>query len=394
MNRAHHLAFGPDGNLYVSDIYNNRILRFQGPGGSNPGQYMAVYATSYRPYMLAFGTIDNRLFVSGGEDHTIRRFQGPYETNPGTYIDDFVRNGDPGMYQPRGIAFGPDDHLYVMRWDNYVIRYDGTPASAVSFYSQTEPAPYPDTDLRVYSDCSGSLIEWQDDRDSSASNYSSIVTIPVSEGQTIYANWLNTHSSAPFPFQIQEFEDPILPAPVILAVTPGSGQLTVEVSNVTGAEQYRVYDQATGLFLGEFAAQGGATSTGLISGLTGATAYCVEATAVDVTWNFESVNSISSCATTDPGSSGHSCTDARGVNFTPLSNSADGAPEWWDFTLPAGDWVVTATSAPSGYTSGPPNTNLVVYGPSSCATVVASNNDCCGSAGPSAVTFAGTGSAT
>ncbi len=51
------LAFGPDGNLYVSSWDTNAVLRYQGPDGASPGTFIGTYASGGsldEPTYLAF----------------------------------------------------------------------------------------------------------------------------------------------------------------------------------------------------------------------------------------------------------------------------------------------------------------------------------------------------
>jgi hypothetical protein len=40
------LSFGPEGDLYVADYRASAIVRFQGPGGAQPGAYLGVFAST------------------------------------------------------------------------------------------------------------------------------------------------------------------------------------------------------------------------------------------------------------------------------------------------------------------------------------------------------------
>jgi hypothetical protein len=80
------LAFGPNGDLYVTDRALNAVLRFNGLNG--------------------------------------------------TFVNTFVQPGSGGLSGPRGIAFGPDGSLYLSSFDtNQVLRYGPTGAFASVFVS-------------------------------------------------------------------------------------------------------------------------------------------------------------------------------------------------------------------------------------------------------------------
>ena len=113
------LTFGPDGNLYVSDIGGfdiHSVKRYEGPAGPNPGAFMDVFVTpdalqQGAPDDLAFGP-DGNLYVSrpssgAGSAGDIFRFQGPFGAAPGAFIDVFVPAGSGGGLNLTNLLFHP-----------------------------------------------------------------------------------------------------------------------------------------------------------------------------------------------------------------------------------------------------------------------------------------------
>jgi WD40 repeat protein len=118
------LTFGPaDGLLYV--ISGNEVRRFDRTSRVDLGAFVAAGAGDLRTDTgsagLAFGP-DGHLYVSSVSTDTVLRYDG----RTGAFIDEFVSAGSGGLDQPVGLAFAPDGRLYVASGstDN-VLRYDG-----------------------------------------------------------------------------------------------------------------------------------------------------------------------------------------------------------------------------------------------------------------------------
>jgi DNA-binding beta-propeller fold protein YncE len=115
------LVFGPDGNLYVASALGNEVLRYDG----TTGMFIDHFATG-GPLLVTGGLLfaaDGRLYVGGQYSNNVLR----YDATTGAFIDEFVTGGSGGLNRPAGIIFGPDGNLYVTSSNNdVVLRYDAT----------------------------------------------------------------------------------------------------------------------------------------------------------------------------------------------------------------------------------------------------------------------------
>jgi sugar lactone lactonase YvrE len=155
------LALGPDGNLYVADSGNNVIRKVSPDGvvttvagrGVGYANGKGIDAKFNGPSDLAFGP-DGNIYVSDTLNNCIRRMStsGDVTTLAGTLSAGFKDSGPYAVFTtPKGLAFGPDGNLYVADSGNNAIRkitLDGvvtTPISASgaayrSFANLNEPA--------------------------------------------------------------------------------------------------------------------------------------------------------------------------------------------------------------------------------------------------------------
>jgi hypothetical protein len=85
------MAFGPDGCLYVCQAYKgaSMVLQFTAPTSGNTWTFEQAYALPsaspglLHPYDLAFGP-DGNLYVSSQDTNVVTGFYGPESTGPGT----------------------------------------------------------------------------------------------------------------------------------------------------------------------------------------------------------------------------------------------------------------------------------------------------------------------
>jgi hypothetical protein len=124
------LDLGADGNLYVSSMRSNQVLRF------NPvtGAFIDVFVPAGTgglafPTGLVFGP-DGNLYVAGF-NNGIRRYNG----TTGAFIDVFVPVGSGGLGTAVGITFGPDGNFYVCDFSNSAIRrYNSTTGAYIDAF--------------------------------------------------------------------------------------------------------------------------------------------------------------------------------------------------------------------------------------------------------------------
>ena len=126
------IAFGPDGNLYLSDENTHRVSRFTAKGefiacwgefGRGPGQLN-------RPAGLAFAP-DGTLLVTDSLNHRIQRF-----TSDGALLASWGEMGvGPGQFDmPWGVAVDGAGQVYVSDWRNDRIqKFDADGAHMATF---------------------------------------------------------------------------------------------------------------------------------------------------------------------------------------------------------------------------------------------------------------------
>jgi streptogramin lyase len=164
--RSQGLAFGPDGNLYVSSQDSETVLRFDGSTGAPLGVFVSAGSGGLAlPMGLVFGPDDN-LYVSSFGTSSILRYDG----RSGAFIDAFVPTGTAGIDGPAGLAFGPDGNLYVGNGaDNSILRFDGGTGAFIDHFVQTrgsglygpvDPVFGPDGSLYVTSYYTNSILHY------------------------------------------------------------------------------------------------------------------------------------------------------------------------------------------------------------------------------------------
>src|SRR5262245_16342204 len=109
------------GDLLVSSRFNSRVLRYS----ATTGPFVSVFAAGHdlaNPNGIAFGA-DGNLYVGNGDEGRILKFDG----QTGDFLGAFVTPATPGgLAGARAIVFGPDGNLYVDSGaTNNVLVYDG-----------------------------------------------------------------------------------------------------------------------------------------------------------------------------------------------------------------------------------------------------------------------------
>ena len=142
------LAFGPDGNLYVSDLNADRIFRFNGSTGAFIDIFVGAGSGGLSgAELLVFGS-DGHLYICSFDNSAVLRYDGTSGAPlpgpngaPGTA--EFVTPGLGGLLRPHDLAFGPGGDLYVASTDTgTVIQYDGTTGSLVSVLVPAVTSPH------------------------------------------------------------------------------------------------------------------------------------------------------------------------------------------------------------------------------------------------------------
>src|SRR4029077_9230208 len=109
------------GDLLVSSRFSSRVIRYDAATGT----FVSVFAIGHgvaNPNGIAYGP-DGNLYVGNGDEGRVLKFDG----QTGDYLGDFITPATPGgLTNCRAIVFGPDGNLYVNSGStSKVLAYDG-----------------------------------------------------------------------------------------------------------------------------------------------------------------------------------------------------------------------------------------------------------------------------
>jgi hypothetical protein len=140
LTRPTGIFFTPDGDLLVSSYDAGQILEFRGPnnaGAEQPaGEFLGVFANTgvgSSPDFMTFGP-DGNLYV-GCPNHLSPTlsggFIGRYDGSTGAFIDTFVPTGRGGLSDLRAVIFDRDGNLLAVdTGQDAVLRYQGPGGAA------------------------------------------------------------------------------------------------------------------------------------------------------------------------------------------------------------------------------------------------------------------------
>ncbi len=153
LNHPSDMVIGLDGNLYITDTGNNRVVTVVGPAGASPVVSPIVFSSSLSPGLNAptgiFATVSDTLYVTDTGNNRVVAFG----TNGGFPSVEFsaATPGAPAIGSLVGIAVNPISlEMYIANAPpagssspgNIIQTYVGGPASVVSTPGVTLQSPY------------------------------------------------------------------------------------------------------------------------------------------------------------------------------------------------------------------------------------------------------------
>ncbi|MEM7473566.1 MAG: DUF4347 domain-containing protein [Planctomycetota bacterium] len=123
------MAFGPDGNLYVTSRLTNQVLKYDGTTGASLGVFVSglngVHGIQFGP--------DGNLYVANRDDHTIERYDG----QTGAFLNDFVTTNSGGLSGPVDLVFHQGSLFVTSNYNDRVLQYDGTTGNFIGTFVST-----------------------------------------------------------------------------------------------------------------------------------------------------------------------------------------------------------------------------------------------------------------
>ncbi|MBK7524706.1 MAG: Ig-like domain-containing protein [Saprospiraceae bacterium] len=135
------MAYGPNGDLFVSSSFGDAILRYNGQTGAFISTFVSAGSGGLDEARgLTFGP-DGNLYVNSYNTDQVKRYNG----TTGAFIDNFVLSTT-GLNGPHtSLLFSPDGFLYVASLDNdKVMKFNGSTGALVASY-----------DFSIFSELSG-----------------------------------------------------------------------------------------------------------------------------------------------------------------------------------------------------------------------------------------------
>ncbi len=128
------VAFGADGDLYVSSNNDGHIYRFAGPSAANPGQLVGgtYWGNTGGVGPSGMEWHNGVLYVAHSGWNVVKTFD-----TTGAQIADFVTvPGNGGLSGAMGLTFGSDGDLYVASNSNgKILRYNGTTGAYIGAFA-------------------------------------------------------------------------------------------------------------------------------------------------------------------------------------------------------------------------------------------------------------------
>lgn len=115
------MAFGPDGNLYVTSFSGWSVQRFDGQTGASLGTFIPSSTGLRLPGDLEFRP-DGMLYVLNEYDSGVLRF----DAQTGDLIDEIISPGSGGINAATSMTFGDDGDIYIAgRYSENIVRFNG-----------------------------------------------------------------------------------------------------------------------------------------------------------------------------------------------------------------------------------------------------------------------------